>query len=277
MTMIPVCGKNFSQFKKAITNNGLITDNQDGSFTFSSSDTNSNCYMYWRKPAQFGETITLKVKACALGETTKYAETAPRFAVQWFRNGDYYLASDSFVFDQELKEYTVSLTVNEPVKSGDYIVCSFGHFRSSLISGLFTEAQVLIENSYFPVRREVLGGLLRVHASAAGALPVIEENENLPMISPASIAWKDKYTILITDSLLKATSGTRSSVLFDANICLDEPSTSDFNKYDITIGMLDRSAGTLQIKFTDKATGEFIDWETSTMKVLSFIYNIYTI
>lgn len=34
MTMIPVCGKNFSQFKKAINSNGLITDNQDGSFTF---------------------------------------------------------------------------------------------------------------------------------------------------------------------------------------------------------------------------------------------------
>lgn len=282
--IIPITDSRFKSFKKAaVIGTGVITDNSDGSVTFSSSDTNSNCYMYWLKPAVFGETIKLKVKAQQLSgvdiiDISKLG-TCPRFAIQLKAkdNSTIKRAVDGYVTTSELGWYELSFTINQPVIDGDLIVCSFGQFRPSTITGVFSEAQILMENSSLPVRREVIGGLLNITASESGTLPTLNYNLNYNLLQPDNITWLNSTTIQITDSRLKGIDGTQMSPLWNCDILLNDISTSDFYKYRVYVGYLNRSTGTINIQLFDSITNAVVDFKTNKTTLVTLMFNIFNI
>lgn len=284
-TLIPVTDKDFKSFKKAaVIGTGVITDNTDGSKTFSSSDVNSNSFMYWQTPAVFGETIKLRVKAKQLSGanittmTTAVLQTCPRFAVQWKdKDGAYKRVTDGYVTSSDLEEYELAYTVNQPVKDGDIIVCSFGHYKSSLISGTFSEAQVLVENSSLSVRQDIIGGVINIAASAAGSLPELSYNLNYTLLKPDSVAWLNSTTIQITDTRLKGADGTQMSPLWNIDVALNDPSSSDFYKYRTYAGNLNRANGTINIQFYDATTNAVVDFKTDKTTLIPVIFNIFNI
>lgn len=279
-TNLPVTDNKFKSFKQSTPiGNGVITDNGNGSFTFSSSDTNSNCYMLWQKLAVFGETIKLKVKACILDSAgVTVSETCPRLAIQWKdKNGNFKRSVDGYINSTELKEYEISYTINQPVADGDIITCSFGHFRSSLITGMFSEAQVLVENSSLSVRQDIVGGLLNINASNADALPELSYNSNYVLLKPDNISWLNDTTIQITDARLKGTDGTQMSPLWNFDILLNDPNTSDFYKYRMYAGYLNRSTGTINMQLFDATTNEIVNFRTNKTTLISIGFTIYYI
>lgn len=282
--IIPITDSRFKSFKKAaVIGTGVITDNSDGSVTFSSSDTNSNCYMYWLKPAVFGETIKLKVKAQQLSgvDITDISKlgTCPRFAIQLKAkdNSTIKRAVDGYVTTSELGWYELSFTINQPVIDGDLIVCSFGQFRPSTITGVFSEAQILMENSSLPVRREVIGGLLNITASESGTLPTLNYNLNYNLLQPDNITWLNSTTIQITDSRLKGIDGTQMSPLWNCDVLLNDTSTSDFYKYRVYVGYLNRSTGTINIQLFDSITNAVVDFKTDKTTLVPLMFNIFNI
>ncbi|MBH9972628.1 MULTISPECIES: hypothetical protein [Commensalibacter] len=274
MKDIIIAGRELSQFPIKINGTSTIDKNSDGTWTFKSTDTNSNAYGYYNVPAIFGETVSLTVTAVSLEEADDN-QKYPSIAVRWISaNGVWKQSSENYVNSTMVGVYTAELTVNEPVDPGDIIQVSFGHFRPSMASGKFFDAQVNISNSMYPVARKMFASTLTIEASKAGELPDFSYKTQFQQLNLNMIKWDDNSTLILQDDQLKVANAENNLWYVNPKILMSLPELSDYFTVNVFHGMYDWTGGSFKLTFADTKTGKLIDFKTDATKKLVIQYEI---
>lgn len=274
MKDIIIAGRELSQFPIKINGTSTIDKNSDGTWTFKSTDTNSNAYGYYNVPAIFGETVSLTVTAVSLEEADDN-QKYPSIAVRWISaNGVWKQSSENYVNSTMVGVYTAELTINEPVDPGDIIQVSFGHFRPSMASGKFFDAQVSISNSMYPVARKMFASTLTIEASKAGELPDFSYKTQFQQLNLNMIKWDDNSTLILQDDQLKVANAENNLWYVNPKILMSLPELSDYFTVNVFHGMYDWTGGSFKLTFADTKTGKLIDFKTDATKKLVIQYEI---
>lgn len=274
MKDIIIAGRELSQFPIKINGTSTIDKNSDGTWTFKSTDMNSNAYGYYNVPAIFGETVSLTVTAVSLEEADDN-QKYPSIAVRWISaNGVWKQSSENYVNSTMVGVYTAELTVNEPVDPGDIIQVSFGHFRPSMASGKFFDAQVNISNSMYPVARKMFASTLTIEASKAGELPDFSYKTQFQQLNLNMIKWDDNSTLILQDDQLKVANAENNLWYVNPKILMSLPELSDYFTVNVFHGMYDWTGGSFKLTFADTKTGKLIDFKTDATKKLVIQYEI---
>ena len=274
MKDIIIAGRELSQFPIKINGTSTIDKNSDGTWTFKSTDTNSNAYGYYNVPAIFGETVSLTVTAVSLEEADDN-QKYPSIAVRWISaNGVWKQSSENYVNSTMVGVYTAELTVNEPVDPGDIIQVSFGHFRPSMASGKFFDAQVNISNSMYPVARKMFASTLTIEASKAGELPDFSYKTQFQQLNLNMIKWDDNSTLILQDDQLKVANAENNLWYVNPKILMSLPELSDYFTVNVFHGMYDWTGGSFKLTFADTKTGKLIDFKIDATKKLVIQYEI---
>ncbi|MUG77597.1 hypothetical protein [Commensalibacter melissae] len=274
MKDIIIAGRELSQFPIKINGTSTIDKNSDGTWTFKSTDTNSNAYGYYNVPAIFGETVSLTVTAVSLEEADDN-QKYPSIAVRWISaNGVWKQSSENYVNSTMVGVYTAELTINEPVDPGDIIQVSFGHFRPSMASGKFFDAQVSISNSMYPVARKMFASTLTIEASKAGELPDFSYKTQFQQLNLNMIKWDDNSTLILQDDQLKVANAENNLWYVNPKILMSLPELSDYFTVNVFHGMYDWTGGSFKLTFVDTKTGKLIDFKTDATKKLVIQYEI---
>ncbi|MBI0082899.1 hypothetical protein H3T52_04875 [Commensalibacter sp. M0402] len=274
MKDIIIAGRELSQFPIKINGTSTIDKNSDGTWTFKSTDTNSNAYGYYNVPAIFGETVSLTVTAVSLEEADDN-QKYPSIAVRWISaNGVWKQSSENYVNSTMVGVYTAELTINEPVDPGDIIQVSFGHFRPSMASGKFFDAQVNISNSRYPVVRKMFASTLTIEASKAGELPDFSYKTQFQQLNLNMIKWDDNSTLILQDDQLKVANAENNLWYVNPKILMSLPELSDYFTVNVFHGMYDWTGGSFKLTFADTKTGKLIDFKTDATKKLVIQYEI---
>lgn len=274
MKDILIAGRELSQFPIKINGTSTIDKNSDGTWTFKSTDTNSNAYGYYNVPAIFGETVSLTVTAVSLEEADDN-QKYPSIAVRWISaNGVWKQSSENYVNSTMVGVYTAELTINEPVDPGDIIQVSFGHFRPSMASGKFFDAQVNISNSMYPVARKMFASTLTIEASKAGELPDFSYKTQFQQLNLNMIKWDDNSTLILQDDQLKVANAENNLWYVNPKILMSLPELSDYFTVNVFHGMYDWTGGSFKLTFADTKTGKLIDFKTDATKKLVIQYEI---
>lgn len=274
MKDILIAGRELSQFPIKINGTSTIDKNSDGTWTFKSTDTNSNAYGYYNVPAIFGETISITVTAVSLEEADDN-QKYPSIAVRWISaNGVWKQSSENYVNSTMVGVYTAELTINEPVDPGDIIQVSFGHFRPSMASGKFFDAQVNISNSMYPVARKMFASTLTIEASKAGELPDFSYKTQFQQLNLNMIKWDDNSTLILQDDQLKVANAENNLWYVNPKILMSLPELSDYFTVNVFHGMYDWTGGSFKLTFADTKTGKLIDFKTDATKKLVIQYEI---
>ncbi|MBI0074879.1 hypothetical protein H3T59_04475 [Commensalibacter sp. M0357] len=274
MKDIIIAGRELSQFPIKINGTSTIDKNSDGTWTFKSTDTNSNAYGYYNVPAIFGETVSLTVTAVSLEEADDN-QKYPSIAVRWISaNGVWKQSSENYVNSTMVGVYTAELTINEPVDPGDIIQVSFGHFRPSMASGKFFDAQVNISNSMYPVARKMFASTLTIEASKAGELPDFSYKTQFQQLNLNMIKWDDNSTLILQDDQLKVANAENNLWYVNPKILMSLPELSDYFTVNVFHGMYDWTGGSFKLTFADTKTGKLIDFKTDATKKLVIQYEI---
>ncbi len=274
MKDILIAGRELSQFPIKINGTSTIDKNSDGTWTFKSTDTNSNAYGYYNVPAIFGETISITVTAVSFEEADNN-QKYPSIAVRWISaNGVWKQSSENYVNSTMVGVYTAELTINEPVDPGDIIQVSFGHFRPSMASGKFFDAQVNISNSMYPVARKMFASTLTIEASKAGELPDFSYKTQFQQLNLNMIKWDDNSTLILQDDQLKVANAENNLWYVNPKILMSLPELSDYFTVNVFHGMYDWTGGSFKLTFADTKTGKLIDFKTDATKKLVIQYEI---
>lgn len=274
MKDIIIAGRELSQFPIKINGTSTIDKNSDGTWTFKSTDTNSNAYGYYNVPAIFGETVSLTVTAVSLEEADDN-QKYPSIAVRWISaNGVWKQSSENYVNSTMVGVYTAELTINEPVDPGDIIQVSFGHFRPSMAYGKFFDAQVNISNSMYPVARKMFASTLTIEASKAGELPDFSYKTQFQQLNLNMIKWDDNSTLILQDDQLKVANAENNLWYVNPKILMSLPELSDYFTVNVFHGMYDWTGGSFKLTFADTKTGKLIDFKTDATKKLVIQYEI---
>lgn len=274
MKDILIAGRELSQFPIKINGTSTIDKNSDGTWTFKSTDTNSNAYGYYNVPAIFGETISITVTAVSF-EKADNNQKYPSIAVRWISaNGVWKQSSENYVNSTMVGVYTAELTINEPVDPGDIIQVSFGHFRPSMASGKFFDAQVNISNSMYPVVRKMFASTLTIEASKAGEFPYFSYKTQFQQLNLNTIKWDDNSTLILQDDQLKVANAENNLWYVNPKILMSLPELSDYSTVNVFHGMYDWTGGSFKLTFADTKTGKLIDFKTDATKKLVIQYEI---
>jgi|GEM_PF-4283341 len=274
MKDIIIAGRELSQFPIKINGTSTIDKNSDGTWTFKSTDTNSNAYGYYNVPAIFGETISITVTAVSFEEAENNQKYSS-IAVRWISaNGVWKQSSENYVNSTMVGVYTAELTINEPVDPGDIIQVSFGHFRPSMASGKFFDAQVNISNSMYPVVRKMFASTLTIEASKAGELPDFSYKTQFQQLNLNMIKWDDNSTLILQDDQLKVANAENNLWYVNPKILMSLPELSDYFTVNVFHGMYDWTGGSFKLTFADTKTGKLIDFKTDATKKLVIQYEI---
>lgn len=171
--------------------------------------------------------------------------------------------SDGFINSREIRSYEIAMTIDEPTQPGDYFRASFGNFADSKAEVLITDATILVRNSFLPIKRIVLSGILKIGASKSGDLPTLSLNENFIQIPPDQISFDtDSKSIVITaPKYFKAANNTRSGVICGRSEICGDPNNGDFAKYQAYSGGLNRTEGTAKLWVVDRTTNTLVDFK----------------
>ena len=274
MKDILIAGRQLSQFPSTTNGTSTIDKNSDGTWIFKSTDTNSNAYGYYNVPAIFGETVSLTVTAASLEEADDN-QKYPSIAVRWISaNGVWKQSSENYVNSTMVGVYMAELTINEFVDPGDIIQVSFGHFRPSMASGKFFDAQVNISNSMYPVERKMFASTLTIEASKAGELPDFSYLQQLPQLNLNTIKWDDNSTLLLQDDQLKVANPKNNFWYVNPRLLMSSSQNSDYYTMNVYHGMYDWNGGSFKLTFADTKTGKFIDFKTDATKKLVIQYEV---
>lgn len=261
---VTIAGHDLSQFFQVVNGDGQLIVHADGSRTFSSptlGGENRSCLVY-QQVVNYGETIILRIKGAINADTDDRSQMG-RFNILWQRNGNDVRKTDGFINSREIRSYEIAMTIDEPTQPGDYFRASFGNFADSKAEVLITDASILVKNSFLPIKRIVLSGLLKIGASKAGDLPTLSLNENFIQIPPDQISFDtdSKSIIISAPKYFKAANNTRSGVICGRSEICGDPSNADFAKYQAYSGGLNRTEGTAKLWVVDRTTNTLVDFK----------------
>lgn len=261
---VTIAGHDLAQFFPVVNGDGQLIVHADGSRTFSSptlNGENRSCLVY-QQVVNYGETIILRIKGAINADTDDRSQMG-RFNILWQRNGNDVRKTDGFINSREIRSYEIAMTIDQSTQPGDYFRASFGNFADSKAEVLITDATILVKNSFLPIKRIVLSGLLKIGASKAGDLPTLSLNENFIQIPPDQISFDtDSKSIVITaPKYFKAANNTRSGVICGRSEICGDPNNGDFAKYQAYSGGLNRTEGTAKLWVVDRTTNTLVDFK----------------
>lgn len=261
---VTIAGHDLSQFFQVVNGDGQLIVHADGSRTFSSptlGGENRSCLVY-QQVVNYGETIILRIKGAINADTDDRSQMG-RFNILWQRNGKNVRGIDGFINSREIRSYEIAMTIDQPTQPGDYFRAGFGNFADSKAEVLITDATILVKNSFLPIKRVVLSGILKIGASKSGDLPTLSLNENFIQIPPDQISFDtdSKSIIISAPKYFKAANNTRSGVICGRSEICGDPNNADFAKYQAYSGGLNRTEGTAKLWVVDRTTNTLVDFK----------------